>query len=158
MAPLESAQFEIFLNFHLALTSAIFVRSAWKFQSFDFLSTFLKLIKWLFYLDTYILRIQLSFGSNFGKLRTIRSNRVWYYFVVHIFKVGLKFLSFDSQYTPFKPKKPLLICFTRSWVLVYITFAVCCGVRGSALASHTNVRGFEPQCGGRLSYLTCWQL
>ena len=37
-------------------------------------------------------------------------------------------------------------------------FAVCCGVRGRALASHTNVRRFEPQCGGRLSALTCWQL
>ena len=33
--------------------------------------------------------------------------------------------------------------------------AVCCGVRGRALASHTDVRGFEPQCGGRLSSLTC---
>ena len=32
---------------------------------------------------------------------------------------------------------------------------VCCGVRGRALASHTDVRGFEPQCGGRLSSLTC---
>ena len=36
--------------------------------------------------------------------------------------------------------------------------AVCWGVRGRALASHTDVRGFEPQCGGRLSSLTCWQL
>ena len=33
--------------------------------------------------------------------------------------------------------------------------AVCCGVRGRALASHTDVRGFVPQCGGRLSSLTC---
>ena len=33
--------------------------------------------------------------------------------------------------------------------------AVCCGVRGRALASHTDVRGFEPQCGGRLSSSTC---
>ena len=33
--------------------------------------------------------------------------------------------------------------------------AVCCGVRGRALASHTDVRGFESQCGGRLSSLTC---
>ena len=33
--------------------------------------------------------------------------------------------------------------------------AVCCGVRGRALASHTDVRGFEPQCVGRLSSLTC---
>ena len=32
---------------------------------------------------------------------------------------------------------------------------VCCGVRGRALASHTDVRGFEPQCGGRLSSLIC---
>ena len=30
--------------------------------------------------------------------------------------------------------------------------AVCCGVRGRAFASHTDVRVFEPQCGGRLSY------
>ena len=35
---------------------------------------------------------------------------------------------------------------------------VCCGVRGSALAPHTDIRGFEPQCDGRLSSLTCWQL
>ena len=34
-------------------------------------------------------------------------------------------------------------------------FTVCCGVRGRALASHTDVRGFEPQCGSRLSSLTC---
>ena len=33
--------------------------------------------------------------------------------------------------------------------------AVCCGVRGRALATHTDDRGFEPQCGGRLSSLTC---
>ena len=34
--------------------------------------------------------------------------------------------------------------------------AVCCGVRGvRALASYTDVRGFEPQCGDRLSSLTC---
>ena len=33
--------------------------------------------------------------------------------------------------------------------------AVCCGVRGRALASYTECRGFEPQCGGRLSALTC---
>ena len=26
--------------------------------------------------------------------------------------------------------------------------AVCCGVRGRALAVHTDVRGFEPQFGG----------
>ena len=37
-------------------------------------------------------------------------------------------------------------------------YSVCYGVRGRALASHTDVRGFEPQCGGRLSSLTCWQL
>ena len=30
---------------------------------------------------------------------------------------------------------------------------VCCGVRGRALASHTDVRGFEPQCGGRFFFL-----
>ena len=35
---------------------------------------------------------------------------------------------------------------------------VRCGVRGRALASHTDVRGFEPPYGGRLSSLTCWQL
>ena len=33
--------------------------------------------------------------------------------------------------------------------------AVCCGVGGRALASHTDVHGCEPQCGGRLSSLTC---
>ena len=36
---------------------------------------------------------------------------------------GRNFGSFDSQYTPFKQKKPHSIIFTRSWVLVYITFA-----------------------------------
>ena len=40
----------------------------------------------------------------------------------------------------------------------YAQFSVCCGERGRAFASHTDVRGFEPQCGGRLSSLTCWQL
>ena len=39
--------------------------------------------------------------------------------------------------------------------LFNIYLAVCCGVRGRALASHTDDRGFEPQCGGRLSSLTC---
>ena len=29
------------------------------------------------------------------------------------------------------------------------------GVRGIVLASYTDVRGFEPQCGERLSCLTC---
>ena len=33
--------------------------------------------------------------------------------------------------------------------------SVCCGVRGRASASHTDGCGFEPQCGGRLSSLTC---
>ena len=33
---------------------------------------------------------------------------------------------------------------------VLIFTAVCCGVRGRALASHTDGRGFESQCGGRL--------
>ena len=36
---------------------------------------------------------------------------------------GRNFGSFDSQYTPFKQKKPHSIIFTLSWVLVYITFA-----------------------------------
>ena len=31
--------------------------------------------------------------------------------------------------------------------------AVCCGVRGRALASLTDVRGFEPQRGDRLEYV-----
>ena len=38
---------------------------------------------------------------------------------------------------------------------IVFTSAVCYGVRGRALASQTDVRGFEPQCGGRLSSLTC---
>ena len=37
-------------------------------------------------------------------------------------------------------------------------YAVCCDVRGRALASHTDVYGFEPQSGGWWSSLTCWQL
>ena len=36
-----------------------------------------------------------------------------------------------------------------------VKVVVCYGVRGRALVSHTDVRGFEPQCGGRLSSLTC---
>ena len=36
---------------------------------------------------------------------------------------GRNFCSFDSQYTPFKQKKPHSIISTRSWGLVYITFA-----------------------------------
>ena len=39
-----------------------------------------------------------------------------------------------------------------------VCIAVCCGVRGRPLASHTEVRAFEPQYGGILSSLTCWQL
>ena len=33
-------------------------------------------------------------------------------------------------------------------------YAVRCGVKGRVLASHTGVRGFEPQNGGRLPSLT----
>ena len=40
-------------------------------------------------------------------------------------------------------------------LIANLKVSVCCGVRGRALASHTDVRGFEPQCGGRLSSLTC---
>ena len=36
-----------------------------------------------------------------------------------------------------------------------IATKVCCGVRDRALASHTDVRGFEPYSGGTLSSLTC---
>ena len=72
-----------------------------------------------------------------------RTNRFWCYFLVHTFKikkfesissngsrdiakpscVRVKIGSFDSQYTPFKQKNPHSIISTRSWVLVYITFA-----------------------------------
>ena len=41
------------------------------------------------------------------------------------------------------------------FALILLLLAVRCGVRDRALASHTDVRGFEPQCGGRLSSLTC---
>ena len=37
---------------------------------------------------TYIITsIKISFGPNFGKLHTAGSNRVWCYFLVHIFKI-----------------------------------------------------------------------
>ena len=38
---------------------------------------------------------------------------------------------------------------------ILILPAVCCGLRDSALASHTAVRGFGRHGGGRLSSLTC---
>ena len=70
-----------------------------------------------------------------GNFRAFGSNRIWCYFLVHTFKIkkfesissngsrdigkSLK-ISFDSQYTPCKQKKPHSIISTRSWVLVYI--------------------------------------
>ena len=54
-----------------------------------------------------------------------------------------------------KKKTQNLMYLLYTAVRPYCIFAVCCGVRGRALASHTDVRGFEPQCGGRLSSLTC---
>ena len=102
-------------------------------------------------MSTKIRLEELSFGSNFGNIRVFGSNRFWCYFLVHTFKIkkfksislngsrdiakslkisfGSSFVnlrafgSFDSQYTPFKQKKPHSIISTRSWVLVYITFA-----------------------------------
>ena len=35
-------------------------------------------------MDSKILRIRLSFGSNFDKLRMIGAKRVWWNFLVHI--------------------------------------------------------------------------
>ena len=49
--------------------------------------------------------------------------------------------------------------FWRSHIIRYEVIlqvkSACCGVGGRALASYTECRGFEPQCGGRLSSLTC---
>ena len=61
----------------------------------------------------------------------------------------------------FVPQKYLVVANISIYALRFLiifnklNLAVCCGVRGRALASHTDVRGFETQCGGRLSSLTC---
>ena len=34
-----------------------------------------------------------------------------------------------------------------------IMSAVCCGVRGRALISHTGVRGLEPHCDGAIAFI-----
>ena len=47
--------------------------------------TYLKLLNWLFNLNTKIWLGEVSFG--FGNLRAIGSTRVWWYFLVHIFKI-----------------------------------------------------------------------
>ena len=46
-----------------------------------------KISKWLFGLDTKIWWKVLSFGCNFGHLRAIGPNRLWCYFMVHIFQI-----------------------------------------------------------------------
>ena len=38
-------------------------------------------------MNTKIWLEELSFGSNFGHLRAIGSNRVWCYFILHVFKI-----------------------------------------------------------------------
>ena len=52
----------------------------------------------------------------------------------------------------------LSIKYLNIFSLFNAELAVCCGVGGGAFASYTECRGFEPQCGGRSSSLTCWQL
>ena len=47
-------------------------------------------------MNTKIWLEELSFGSNFGNLRAIGSSRVWWYFLVHIFKIK-KFESISSN-------------------------------------------------------------
>ena len=47
-------------------------------------------------MNTKIWLEELSFGSNFGNLRAIGSNRVWCYFLVHTFKIK-KFESISSN-------------------------------------------------------------
>ena len=54
------------------------------------------LLNWLFNLNTKIWLEELSFGSNFGNLRAIGSNRCWCYFLVHTFKIK-KFDSISSN-------------------------------------------------------------
>ena len=86
-----------------------------------------------------------TFGSNFGNLLAIGFNRCWCYFLVHTFKIkkfesissngsrdiakSLKIRAFGSKFWQFRfpvytfQTKPHSIISTRSWVLVYITFA-----------------------------------
>ena len=103
-------------------------------------------------MNTKIWLEELSLGSNFGNLRAFGSNRVWCYFLVHTFKIkkfesissngsrdiakslkisfgsnfgnlrafGSKFWQFRFPVYTFQINS--IIC-TRSWVLVYITFA-----------------------------------
>ena len=96
----------------MALTSATFVRSAWKFQRFDFLFTFLKLknikmfirilwsnfyyfvfINWSrcnIYLAPRYCKYQQNISSNFATLRVFGSYRVWCLFLVHKVLVKIK--------------------------------------------------------------------
>ena len=53
-------------------------------------------------MDGKILKIRLSFGSNFGKLRTIGTNRVWCCFLAYTFKVKkdrIDFINWTTRYS-----------------------------------------------------------
>ena len=63
-------------------------------------------------MNTEIWLEELSFGSNFGNLRAIGSNRFWCYFLVHSFKIKKFEFDFIKRFPRYS-----------SWVLVYTTFA-----------------------------------
>ena len=102
-------------------------------------------------MNTKIWLEELSFGSNFGNLRAIGSNRFWCYFLVHTFKIKKVWIDFIKRF-PSKVVKNFIRLYLRkpscvrveilavsipsthlsnkktaldyrSWVLVYITFA-----------------------------------
>ena len=83
-------------KFNLALTSAIFVRSTWKFQRFDFLFTFLKQknIKMII-----LFGHQNMANSNFAPTSPIfvRSGPVGCCFLVHIFKIKKVRINFINR-------------------------------------------------------------
>ena len=83
--------------------------------------------------------LKISFGYSFISFRAFGS--IFWQFRFPVYTFQTKF-ALDYLY-PFLSFSVLNFC------------AVCCSARGSALASHTDVRGFEPQYGSRLSSLTC---
>ena len=92
-------------------------------------------------------------------------HKSWSHIKTFWVRLCLKILSFpmevsDCSWQDQKYARPEIYADTHVplWFFQRIFAAVCCGVRGRALASHTDVRGFKPLCGGRLPSLICWQL